>query len=211
VSLHLAIDTATARASLAVGTPRGVATLRVIEGRRDLSRAIERVSAELLEAADARARDLAGVVVADGPGSFTGLRIGVAFAKGVCRALGVPLLAVPSLMGAARAALEGAGTVLAHYDALRGEAYRALYAFAADGSVTVLEPPAIVASAALAAPPGSHLASEREASAAALLKLVGVLGGALALDDPSTWVPAYGRPAEAEARLRERQSREPGA
>lgn len=41
--------------------------------------------------------DLHGVVVASGPGSFTGLRIGMAFAKGLCLAMNLPLIPVPTL------------------------------------------------------------------------------------------------------------------
>ena len=204
---YLALDTATARASLAVGEPRGGALERVVAERRDLSRGIERVTAELLQAAGARAQDLAGVLVADGPGSFTGLRIGAAFAKGVCRALGVPLLVAPSLLGSARSALDGAGTVLVRYDALRGELYQAVYAFAPDGAAHVVQPPMLVLVGEGAAAPGAVLATERHASAASLLRLIGVPGGAEPVGEASGWEPAYGRPAEAEVRLRQRLAR----
>jgi tRNA A37 threonylcarbamoyladenosine modification protein TsaB len=105
-------------------------------------------------------------------------------------------------MGAARAAVEGAGAALVEYDALRGEVYRAAYAFAADGEVRVVAAPALAAAleGPSPLPAGTVRATERDASAAALLRLVGAPGGAVAVADPSGWEPAYGRPAEAEAR-----------
>jgi len=205
VSLLLAVDTATARASLAVGAPDGAVVERAIEGRRDLSRDIERVAAELLREAGAVPRDLTAVVVADGPGSFTGLRIGIAFAKGVVAVLGVPLLAAPSLMGAAFAAARGAGGVwVAEYDALRGEVYRASYRFGG-GAVDAVAAPALAS-----AGDGAPHAREAQASAAALIRLAGLVGGPAPVTDPAGWEPVYGRPAEAEARRLARRDA-PGA
>ena len=71
--------------------------------------------------------DLGGVAVAAGPGSFTGLRIGMGTAKGICLACGLPLLAVPTLEGLAlRAAFSGL-PVCAMLDARRGEVYAGVY------------------------------------------------------------------------------------
>jgi tRNA A37 threonylcarbamoyladenosine modification protein TsaB len=130
----------------------------------------------------------------------------VAFAKGVCRALGVPLLSAPSLLGAARAACPGSGTVVAEYDALRGEVYRAVYRFRSHESggwqVETLAVPQLVRSGArLSLEEPVVRAGSDGASAAALVMLVGVAGGASEVRDPASWEPAYGRPAEAEARL----------
>lgn len=52
---------------------------------------------EALSFADSHAIPVDGVAVSMGPGSYTGLRIGVSMAKGVCYGLGIPLLAVPTL------------------------------------------------------------------------------------------------------------------
>jgi tRNA A37 threonylcarbamoyladenosine modification protein TsaB len=142
--------------------------------------------------------ELGGVLLADGPGSFTGLRIGAAFAKGIVRSLGLPLLVAPSLLGAARAALAGDGTVVAEFDALRGDVYRAVYRFSGS-DVLVLRPPAL-------APAGEGIeafavrAGSAHASAAALLLLAALRGGCREVADHAGWQPDYGRPAEAEAR-----------
>ncbi|MCB9189631.1 MAG: tRNA (adenosine(37)-N6)-threonylcarbamoyltransferase complex dimerization subunit type 1 TsaB [Flavobacteriales bacterium] len=52
---------------------------------------------DLLKEHDLRMSDLNAVAVSAGPGSYTGLRIGVASAKGICYALGIPLIALNSL------------------------------------------------------------------------------------------------------------------
>ena len=144
--------------------------------------------------------------MADGPGAFTGLRIGAAFAKGMCRALGVPLIAAPSLLGAAIAAARATGggeplDVDVRYDALRGECYRAVYRVGPAGVEVLLAPAlAAVGEAAWSGAGRTVLASERDASAAALLGMLGRPGGPQAVLDAGRWEPEYGRPAEAEAR-----------
>lgn len=206
-SLVLAIDSATDFPSFAAGTPAAPGDDVRLDDRRALSRDIEAVVASLLASGGRRPADLTAVLVADGPGSFTGLRIGAAFAKGVCRALRVPLLTAPSLLGAATRAARTSGRALpidveVRYDALRGECFRAVYRVG-DDAVSALVPAALASAAtALGESEGGRLvaASGSDASAAALLGLVGLPGGPLVVPDPGGWEPAYGRPAEAEAR-----------
>jgi len=77
-------------------------------------------------------RDLAAVAVSDGPGSYTGLRIGAAAAKGLCFALDIPLLAVGTLPAlahqvAARMPRAESWLYCPMLDARRQEVYTALY------------------------------------------------------------------------------------
>ena len=206
-AVFLALDTATDVPSLALGTATDPGEDLRVPSRRDLSREIERATAALLARERVDVGGLAGVIVADGPGSFTGLRIGIAFAKGLCRAGGLPLLAAPSMLGAAFAASGGAGSVLVAYDALRGDVYRALYRFAAGGkaapAVEVVSPPSLVPGDAPAPDaPGLRHAGAAHASAGALLRLRAVAGGLAVVEAPDRWEPAYGRLAEAEVRRR---------
>jgi tRNA threonylcarbamoyladenosine biosynthesis protein TsaB len=85
--------------------------------------------------ADARwtPRDLEGVAVSIGPGSFTGLRIGVSTAKGLAWALGVPIAAVPTLDAMAAALPWAALAVCPVLAARRGEVYASLYRHDGDG------------------------------------------------------------------------------
>jgi tRNA threonylcarbamoyl adenosine modification protein YeaZ len=204
--LFLALDSATDFPTLALGSAAAPDEDLRLPDRRDLSRHLERLVAGLLAARGAELRDLAGVCLADGPGSFTGLRIGAAFAKGLCRALAVPLLAAPSLLGAAVQAARRSGVALprdvtVRYDALRGEWYQAVYRVAAS-EVRVLEAPGLTASGQGGdlLSPGALVATERDASAAALLSCVGRPGGPVAVARPGAWEPVYGRLAAAEAR-----------
>src|SRR5712691_2081525 len=150
VSGHwLAIDTATDIASVAVGNGATVLAGAHAPGSR-------RHAAEILRLVDFsragdRAADLEGIVVGDGPGSFTGLRIGWATAKGLAQEKGLEVRAVPSLLAtAAGAALRlGAVPIAACFDALRGQVYGAVYVIHAD-RVETLVAPAVVTVADLA-------------------------------------------------------------
>lgn len=80
---------------------------------------------ELLDDAGIRLSQLAGIVVVHGPGSFTGIRIGVSAAKGLAEALEIPLMAVSRLELLARQA--GRTSAVAILDAGRSELYVGVY------------------------------------------------------------------------------------
>ncbi|GAL62473.1 tRNA (adenosine(37)-N6)-threonylcarbamoyltransferase complex dimerization subunit type 1 TsaB [Algibacter lectus] len=71
--------------------------------------------------------DLSAIAISKGPGSYTGLRIGVSTAKGLCFALDKPLIAVPTLAALAKQAAMDHGVVVAMLDARRMEVYSAIY------------------------------------------------------------------------------------
>jgi tRNA threonylcarbamoyladenosine biosynthesis protein TsaB len=124
----LALETATREGSVAL-----LEDGRALERDADLrGRGVVAAVAELLARAGCRPEAVAAVAVSVGPGSFTGVRIGVAAAQGFCRATGAAAVAVgtlDALAAAARGTEWGvAGTrLLASVDARRGEVYAALY------------------------------------------------------------------------------------
>ena len=84
---------------------------------------------EILAMTSTSPEELTLIAVSAGPGSFTGLRIGAAAAKGLAYALGIPIVPVPTLDAIAYN-LAGSGDVLCPLlDARRGEAYSGLYEF----------------------------------------------------------------------------------
>ncbi len=123
--------------------------------------------ARLLAACGLDARALGAVLVDVGPGSFTGVRVGVTAAKTLAFALGLPVVAVDALEALAGAAPEP-GPVLALRDAGRGTVYAGLYGPPAPGGRAVLRAPERVALAALGAwPPATPVGEEVERLAAA--------------------------------------------
>jgi tRNA threonylcarbamoyl adenosine modification protein YeaZ len=117
--LLLALDTGSPQVSVALGRDGHLLAERSVEIDRSSGRLLEMI-AEVLDEAGAKPADLGGVLALQGPGSFTGLRIGLATALGLHQALGVPATAISTLrVLAARAAEQGA--VVAVVDALRGE------------------------------------------------------------------------------------------
>jgi len=108
---------------------------------------VERV----LELASVRPKDLNLLAIGLGPGSFTGTRIGVATAKGLALALGIPVVGVSSLRVLARGAVPGTGLAVPLVDAHRGELFAAAYLFrAGEVSEEILAPYHDVPHAALA-------------------------------------------------------------
>lgn len=78
------------------------------------------------------------IAVAGGPGSFTGLRIGAATAKGLGLALKKPLIHVPTIAGLAYNLWEAKGIICPIMDARRGQVYTGIYTFE-DGKLRTLE------------------------------------------------------------------------
>jgi tRNA threonylcarbamoyladenosine biosynthesis protein TsaB len=123
----LAFDTATRSTTVALcGVGDGV-----LEARDDPS-AGERpghatrlmpLAVELLEQAGIGWRELDQIAVGVGPGTFTGLRIGIATARALAQARRIPLVGVSTLQSLALGATDTAGSVLAVIDARRGEAF----------------------------------------------------------------------------------------
>jgi tRNA threonylcarbamoyladenosine biosynthesis protein TsaB len=124
----LALDTSTFVASVALVDTDGTRVL--VDKDAQVSTHSEQllplVSAALADAGLAM-RDVDAIACGSGPGSFTGLRIGLATAKGLCFALGKPLVMASSLMALAHEAGDGPEVVLGMLDARRGEVYAGLY------------------------------------------------------------------------------------
>ena len=72
-------------------------------------------------------KDLSAIAVSQGPGSYTGLRIGVSAAKGLCFALDLPLIAVDTLQVLASKLSISDGVIIPMIDARRMEVYSAIF------------------------------------------------------------------------------------
>jgi tRNA threonylcarbamoyladenosine biosynthesis protein TsaB len=123
---------------LGIETSGNIGGFAVVEGGRLLAeiasditgRHVERGDAMIeyvLECADTPIGGLAAVAVSLGPGSFTGLRVGLALAKGLCFGRGLPLVGVPTLDVMAEVFAGTEGVVVPVRDARRGEIYFGLY------------------------------------------------------------------------------------
>ena len=82
---------------------------------------------EIISEAGIGMNDLDAVAVSQGPGSYTGLRIGVSAAKGLCFALNIPLIAVDTLLALASKVSVTDGLIVPMIDARRMEVYSAVF------------------------------------------------------------------------------------
>jgi len=224
VSGYLALDTATDRGSVAVGTP-GTVLAEVIIGARRHAAALTPSIEEALRLAGTTLQDLAGILVADGPGSFTGLRIAFATVQGIVHQRSdLAVLTAPSLLSAARLGSRfTSGPVAALYDALRGEVFAAVYRFGRDTVDTLVAPVLTTVSALRRSGVRAELAVGDGAAAfadevrawtgrepvappdagpraAGLIELLGMHGTLQRMEDIAAWEPRYGRLAEAQVR-----------
>ena len=131
----LAMDTATVVSSVAVATEDRVVAELTAETRFTHSETLVENIEEVMRLADVKREDLSAVAVSLGPGSFTGLRIGLAAAKAIAYALSIPLVGVPTLEVLA-AAFPSPGAIVAPLiDAQKGNGYFALYRWTENGLV----------------------------------------------------------------------------
>jgi tRNA threonylcarbamoyladenosine biosynthesis protein TsaB len=124
----LGIETATALGGVALVSAAGELLAEVtLRSQQSHAERIVPTVGSLLETLGASPADLAAVVVSRGPGSFTGLRAGIASAKGLAFSLGVPLYGISTLEALAANLPPGAGPVCAVLNARRGVVFRALF------------------------------------------------------------------------------------
>ena len=106
MALILSIETGTDVCSVALANDGELMALRESDEGRDHARKVAVFVDELLRETGVQPNDLDAVAVGMGPGSYTGLRIGVSFAKGLCYGLNIPLIAVGSLDAMTEVAIE---------------------------------------------------------------------------------------------------------
>ncbi|MGD0799327.1 MAG: tRNA (adenosine(37)-N6)-threonylcarbamoyltransferase complex dimerization subunit type 1 TsaB [Acidobacteriaceae bacterium] len=120
----LLIDTCGAVGSVALADTEPAAVLASEEmAGRTASERLVGVVRELAERSGVGLQELGAVVAVSGPGSFTGVRVGLSAAKGLCDALGVPVVTASRLAVLAERGSRGGGRVVALLDAGRGEYY----------------------------------------------------------------------------------------
>ena len=125
----LAIDTASMVSSVAVASEDKLLAELTVQTRLTHSETLLPHIQEVLVMAGVKKETLAGIAVSIGPGSFTGLRIGLATAKSIAYALHLPLLGVSTLEALAWHFPVPGVYIAALLDAQKGNAYAALYAY----------------------------------------------------------------------------------
>lgn len=126
--LILAIETAAKVSSVALADGERIIAALTIENGLEHSATLVPNIGKLLAIAGKSKRDLTAVAVSIGPGSFTGLRIGLATAKGIAYGLQIPLVSVPTLKALAARFYDLPGvTVFSLADAQKKNAYCGIY------------------------------------------------------------------------------------
>lgn len=123
----LALDTATLVSGVAVATTDTLLAELTIQTGKTHSEQLMPNIAEVLRMAGIQKKALKGIAVSIGPGSFTGLRIGLATAKSLAYALNVPLIGVPTLAAIAYNCPVPGVVCAPLLDAQKGNVYQALF------------------------------------------------------------------------------------
>ncbi len=125
----LNLETATTMCSVGLSIDGKTVSLREVNEGYSHSERLGSLIGEVLEETGLKPDSLDAVSVSKGPGSYTGLRIGVSMAKGLCYASGLPLLAIPTLqaMSMHQKLRDKPGLKVPLLDARRLEVYTAFY------------------------------------------------------------------------------------
>ncbi len=128
MALLLNIDTALETASACLSTEEEILLFTENKDQKDHASWLHTSIAAMLKQTGMKTTDLSAVAVSIGPGSYTGLRVGLSAAKGLCYALNIPLITVGTLDMIAFAVKEEAFEfICAMIDARRMEVFTALY------------------------------------------------------------------------------------
>ena len=125
----LNIDTAITNASVCLSKDDELINIRVNDNQKDHAAWLQPAIKELLTASGIDLEELSAIAVSIGPGSYTGLRIGLSTAKGLCYALSIPLIAIGTLdmMAEAGAKKNETDLLCPMIDARRMEVFTAVY------------------------------------------------------------------------------------
>lgn len=127
MALILSIETSTASCSVALHHQGRLLAVSVLHAPNTAASHLTGMIDEVMLASSHAMKELAGVAVSGGPGSYTGLRIGTSTAKGICFGLRIPLLAIGSLRILALQAPHDYDLVCPMIDARRMEVYCSLF------------------------------------------------------------------------------------
>ncbi len=214
----LGIETAMPLRTVAVVDEKGVRASRVVEPAAEGGDAIIAALEKVLEEGGVPLSGLDAIGVSVGPGTYTGLRVGVAVAKGLAFATGKPVVPVSTLEALAASAVAEEGTIWALLDARKGEIYGAAFRLTGgrperltEDSVGMLEevlsnrwPGAVCAGPAVALygdrirrfmGEGCFLDWRPCAESVGRLAIIQLVEGA-AVPDPASLVPRYLRPVD---------------
>ena len=128
MALILSLETATTNCSVALSN--NGKTIAIKEDNDKGYSHAERLHVYIdavLKEAGVNAKDLDAIAVSKGPGSYTGLRIGVSAAKGLSYALEKPLISIPTLEALSQQVKNDDGVIVSMLDARRMEVYSAIY------------------------------------------------------------------------------------
>ena len=106
MALLLCIDTSTTHASVALAKDAVVLGIKTNQNQKDHGSFLQPAIKELMQETGFALTDLQAIAVTSGPGSYTGLRVGFASAKGLCYALNLPLIAISTTVVMSSAALK---------------------------------------------------------------------------------------------------------
>jgi tRNA threonylcarbamoyladenosine biosynthesis protein TsaB len=141
MSLLLHIDTAVENASICISKNCELISIAENKNQNDHAAWIQKAIQSLGKEAGIGLKELDAIAVSNGPGSYTGLRVGLATAKGLCYALNIPLLTLSTLEVMTVAALNISISNINYYcpliDARRMEVFTAIY----DKALNAILPP----------------------------------------------------------------------
>jgi tRNA threonylcarbamoyladenosine biosynthesis protein TsaB len=139
VSYILNIETATKNCSVALAKEgKTILCKEIAEEGYSHAERLHVFIEEILNETGIRFGDLSAVAVSQGPGSYTGLRIGISAAKGLCYAMSIPLIAVDTLKVLASQVNVTDGLIVPMIDARRMEVYSAVFSASLEKNRKVL-------------------------------------------------------------------------